>query len=87
MYEEGTLPSIYGVKAERRMALVSVLRTRGVRGALREFWRSFSATLIGDMVATAVALTAMCALFLACSFAVIGFSRGAGVLFHLLGAR
>ena len=68
------------------MAFSSVLRTDSLPQRLRAFWATFSATLIGDIVATAIAIIAMSALFLAGSFAVIGLSRAAQIVGRLLGS-
>jgi uncharacterized membrane protein len=66
------------------MAAVSVLRAR-LREHLRDCWTEFSRTVIGDIVAAAVAVCFITLMFLACSLALIALFRGISLMFDLAG--
>ena len=67
------------------MALASALPRHGFPERLRQYWTAFSATLAGDIVATAVAIAGVAAIFLACSFALIWFAWLARMILHGVG--
>lgn len=67
------------------MALASALPQHGFQGRLRRFWTAFSATLVGDFVATGVAIAGVTAIFLACSFALIWFAWLGRMILHGFG--
>jgi hypothetical protein len=68
------------------MALESLLRAHSVWGRVRVRWMSFSGTVIGDIVATAVAIGGVAALFVASSFVAVGLARAFHLVLRLLGA-
>ena len=68
------------------MAVALELQAHSFRESLRRYWLAFSKTVIGDVVATAIAITGMAVLFLACSYAVILLTRVAGAVMQLVGA-
>jgi hypothetical protein len=68
------------------MTLGLELRAHSLGGRLRSFWVAVSKTVIGDVIATAIAIVGMSVLFLACATGVIWLMRGAEVVLRLLGA-
>lgn len=79
------MPSFCGVKARWRMAAALELESRSFRGLARRHWKAFSTTVIGDIIATAIAITGMSLLFLGCSFAVVSLTRMGADLMRLVG--
>jgi len=67
------------------MTLELELRAHSFAGRLRTFWATFSKTVIGDLIATVVAIVGMSALFLACAFAMIGLMHAGRVTLRILG--
>ena len=67
------------------MASQPVSQADSFTGGLRRRWTAISTTATGDILATAMAIGAMCLLFLACTFAVLGFMRAAGFVLHHMG--
>lgn len=67
------------------MASQPVTRTNSFTDVLRRRWTAISATVVGDILATALAIGGMCALFLACTFGVLGLMRAAGFVLHHMG--
>jgi len=67
------------------MAVQPVLRADPFRVSLRGYWTTFSKTVIGDIIATAIAVFLMSLTFLACSLAAIEFSRAISLAFRLVG--
>lgn len=68
------------------MAVAVESEARSFGGLLRRHWRVFSTTLIGDIMATAIAITGVSLLFLGCSFAVLWLARiGAALMRHVGG--
>ena len=67
------------------MASQLVSQTNSFTDGLRRRWAAISATMAGDILATALAIGAMCLLFLACTFAVFGFMRAAAFALRHMG--
>lgn len=66
------------------MAVALTFQVRSFRGMLLRYWNAFSTTLVGDIIATAIAITGIAVLFLACSFLLIWVARvGAAILHHI----
>jgi hypothetical protein len=68
------------------MTLELELRAHSFGGRLRAIWTAVSKTVIGDIIATAIAITGMSVLFLACAIGVMWLTRGADVVLRLLGS-
>ena len=67
------------------MAVALEASGHSFHGLLLRYWTAFARTVIGDIIATAIAITGISALFLACSFAVIWLARMGAAIWHLVG--
>jgi hypothetical protein len=63
------------------MTLVSGVRAESFRERLRSHWSAFSRTLIGDLIATAIAILLMSVSFLVCTIATIELSHALSFVF------
>ena len=68
------------------MVLQSVLRTESFAGRLRTYWTAAARTVIGDIIATAIAIGGVGLLFVAGAFAAIWLMRAASLVLSLLDA-
>jgi hypothetical protein len=62
-----------------------VSRANSFTGGWRRRWAAISTTVVGDVLATALAIGGMCMLFLACTFAVLGLMHATEFALHHLG--
>jgi hypothetical protein len=60
-------------------------RANSFMEGLRQRWNAISMTLVGDLLATALAIGGMCLLFLACAFAALGLTHVAAFALRHLG--
>jgi hypothetical protein len=67
------------------MASQSVSQANSFTDGLRRRWAAISATVAGDILATALAIGLICLLFLACTFAILGFMRAAELALRHMG--
>ncbi|HLY06621.1 MAG TPA: hypothetical protein VKR31_12830 [Rhizomicrobium sp.] len=67
------------------MAVAFDGREHSLQGLVRRYWTAFTKTVIGDVIATVIAITGISALFLAGSFGVIWLTRIATAIWNLLG--
>lgn len=67
------------------MASQAVSGVNSFTDGLRRRWAAISATVAGDILATALAIGGVCLLFLACTFAILGFIRAAEFALHHMG--
>lgn len=66
------------------MAVALDTREHSVQELLRRYWTAFTKTVIGDILATVIAIAGISAIFLAGSFGVIWLTRiGAAIWNHL----
>ena len=67
------------------MASQAVSGVNSFTDGLRRRWAAISATVPGDILATALAIGGICLLFLACTFAILGLIRAVEFALHHMG--
>jgi hypothetical protein len=67
------------------MASQAVSGVNSFTDGLRRRWVAVSGTVVGDILATALAISLICLLFLACTFAILGCMRAAEFVVYLMG--
>jgi hypothetical protein len=66
------------------MASQPVSRAKPFTDGLRRRWTAISATLAGDILATALAIGGICVLFLAGTLAILALMRAAEIVLRLM---